>query len=271
MKILITGASGICGSALIPLTGDKVLFDLKKPNYDIKENKFVKGDLNDIKMLEKSMKNCNVVIHCGGASNPDSSWKSVLKNNIMATQTLLEVATKLNIPKILFLSSNRVFEMYEIENAPMIYEPDFNLLLQKSSIVRPASHYGISKACCEIMGRSFSERCDIKFYVIRLGSVRCKEEDHPYAYAESGVKKGLWKRGSKQYLLQEKRLKSLWMSRRDFLQMVELCIEYEDGQFEILFGVSDNPRNWFDMEHTKKLLRYKPKDNAERFIQVPTK
>ena len=94
-------------------------------------------------------------------------------------------------------------------------------MLQKNSIVRPASYYGISKACCEIMGRSFSERCDTKFYVIRLGSVRCKEEDHPYAYAESGVNKGLWERGSKQYILQEKRLKSQWMSRRDFLQIIE--------------------------------------------------
>ena len=160
--------------------------------------------------------------------------------------------------------------MYEIENAPMIYEPDFNLLLQNSSIVRPASYYGISKACGEIMGQSLIEKSNTKFYVIRLGSVRSEAEDHPYAYAESGVKKGKWERGSKQYILQEKRLKSLWMSRRDFLQMVELCIEYDSAKFDIFFGVSDNARCWFDLDDTKKLLNYKPNDNAERFDQVPT-
>ena len=40
-------------------------------------------------------------------------------------------------------------------------------------------------------------------------------------------------------------------------------------KFDIFYGISDNPRSWFDISYTKKTLNYTPKDNAEKCIRSP--
>jgi len=65
-------------------------------------------------------------------------------------------------------------------------------------------------------------------------------------------------------------LKAIWQSRRDFVQMVDLCLHYDGPRFDVFYGVSDNPRCWLDIEHAKKALGYLPHDNAESWTVPPS-
>lgn len=263
MKIFITGACGKCGTALVALPYEKIFYDRINCVNELLEEHFIQGDLSDINVLAKAMQGCDAVIHLAASTSPKSAWEEVLHNNIIGTQNILKIACHLRVDRIIFASSNHVVGMYEMDNAPHIYEIGHKIVVDRNVPIRPDSFYGVSKAFGESLGCYFAENGGPKFLVIRIGAVRGAEDDHPYAYAEEGVKNGLWDCDSEPYQLQEKRLKAIWQSRRDFIQMIDLCLKYNESNFDIFYGVSDNPRRWLDIEHAKSVLGYQPQDNAE--------
>jgi len=269
MKILITGACGRCGTALAALAHEKVFFDCLEPAPELSGEHFVQGNLSDPEALAAAMRGCDAVVHGAASSSPDSAWEQVLHNNIEGMANVMNAAHAVGADPVVFASSNHVVGMYELENAPGIYELGHGIVVDRHAPVRPDSHYGVSKAIGEDIGHFYAENGGPRCCVIRIGAVRTARDDHPYAYAEEGVRKGLWQRGSEAYQLKEKRLKALWQSRRDFVQMVNLCLQYEGPAFDIFYGVSDNPRRWLDIEHARAALGYEPRDNAELWTAPP--
>jgi len=267
MKVLITGGSGQCGSALVALPHDKILFDREKRPNNPSDSQFIQGNLDDINILAKAMDGCNAVIHLAAASDINSSWDEVLKENIKGTNNVLEAARITGVERVVFASSNHVVGMYEVEHAPEIYELGHNHLLTQDANVRPDSFYGVSKVFGENLGRFYAENGGPRFYAIRIGAL--VHEDHPYAHAERGVISGEWERDSSQYNLKVKRLKSLWISKRDFVQLINLCLEYNAPCYDSFYAVSNNPRRWLDIEHPRRKLGYKPQDNAEEWLTPP--
>jgi nucleoside-diphosphate-sugar epimerase len=140
-------------------------------------------------------------------------------------------------------------------------------MLTQDANVRPDSFYGVSKAFGENLGRFYAENGGPKFYAIRIGAL--VHEDHPYAHAERGVISGKWERDSPQYNLMVKRLKSLWISKRDFVQLINLCLQYNAPNYDSFYAVSNNPRRWLDIEYPRKRLGYEPQDNAEEWLSPP--
>jgi hypothetical protein len=64
-------------------------------------------------------------------------------------------------------------------------------------------------------------------------------------------------------------MKATWQSRRDVALMIENCLADQDVTFDIFYGISDNNRGWFDIEHAKTRLGYEPKDNADQWETPP--
>ena len=159
MRLFITGASGTCGTALLNLPYEKILFDRKKSSL-IKENDyFVKGEISDLALLKKEMKNCDILIHLAAADYyPDfqmgdgiGSWDIYKNNNINDLKTLFDLAVDIGIKKVIFSSTHRVMGMYEKENAPEIYKIDSDIIIDHLKPVRPDSIYSVSKLSVKIM------------------------------------------------------------------------------------------------------------------------
>lgn len=269
MRVLITGACGICGTALRSLPGEKVFFDRGEPVEALAGEPFVRGDLADLDAVVEAMRGCDAVVHAAASSRTWHNWELVLRNNIQGVRNVMEAARIVGADPVILLSSNHVVGMYELENAPQIYEIGHPVVIDHTARVRPDSYYGISKAIGEDLARVCSENGGPRCYAIRLGAVRSAADDHPYAYAEEGVRQGKWERSSREYQLQEKRLKALWLSRRDFVQLVTNALNYEGPSFDVFYGVSDNPRRWLDIERARDLLGYRPQDNAEAWTGPP--
>jgi len=213
------------------------------------------------------MGGCNAVVHLAAASSPSSSWDEVLRDNIIGMQNVLEAARIAGVERVIFGSTNHVVGMYEAEHAPKIYGLSPKILLTRGAEPRPDSFYGVSKLYGENLGRFYSETGGPKFYALRIGSL--VREDHPFAHAERGVLSGEWERNSPKYDLMVQRLKCLWISKRDFAQIVDLCLSYDALSYDTFYAVSNNPRRWLDIEYARSALGYAPQDNAEDWAEPP--
>jgi NAD+ dependent glucose-6-phosphate dehydrogenase len=274
MKICITGGSGILGTALLKLPGEKVFIDRVEKNVLLGDEQYIQADIRERDKIFLALEGAQVLIHCAGSMGSQDNWdksiSSVLKDNIEGLIVLFELAKECGVERIIFASSNHAVGMYEVEAAPDIYEFGHGILIDENVPARPDSFYGVSKVAGEAYGRFLAENGGPRCYALRIGSVRSEKEDHPYAYAEWGVKKGKWPRGSMEYSVQENRLKALWMSRRDFVHMIELLLKYDGPSFDVFNAVSDNDRKWLDISKAKEKLGFIPQDNAEGWVQVMT-
>jgi nucleoside-diphosphate-sugar epimerase len=266
-KILITGAFGKVGSALAQLPGEKVLMDLRIPVGA--GSNVIQAAVQDREALQQALRGCSSIVHLAASPDVDSPWEAVLENNIQATHVLLDAAKKAGVERIIFASTNHVVGMVEIENAPGIYEPGHGIMLSRDAEARPDSYYGVSKLLGENLGRFFSENGGPRFYTLRIGAVHAEWEDHPYAEAQALVRSGVCKPGDALYELKVKRQKALWLSRRDLVQLVERCLAYNGEQFDIFYGVSNNPTRWLDIEYARQKLGYEPNDNAALWVSAP--
>lgn len=272
--MLITGGSGILGTALRNLEGEKIFYDRVERSPLLEGETYIQADVRDRDRLREAMADCKILIHCAGSMGQQENWdksqNQIMLDNIEGLAIAFDAAKEFGLERIIFASSNHAVGMFEVEGAPAIYEYGHNILIDENVPTRPDSFYGVSKVFGEAYGRFIAENCGPRCYALRIGSVRSENEDHPYAYAEWGVRKGKWERGSREYAVQEKRLKALWMSRRDFVQMVRKVLRYDGPHFEIFNAVSNNDRKWFDMSHAQKALGFSPQDNSEGWVQIMT-
>ncbi len=103
---------------------------------------------------------------------------------------------------------------------------------------RPDSRYGVSKAFGEALGRFYADKFGLGVLCIRIGNFA----DRP---------------------LDRRRL-SIWLSPRDFRQLVRIGLEHPDLHYETVYGASESDRAWWDNANAYR-LGYRPEDESEPF------
>lgn len=121
----ITGGSGFLGINLIRFLikrGQKVInYDIAEFEYPEKPKiKSIIGDIRDKKLLEKSMKGSDIVVHCAAAL-PLYKREDIFSTDVDGTRNVLESAYKLKIERMIFISSTAV---YGVPDHHPIYETD---------------------------------------------------------------------------------------------------------------------------------------------------
>lgn len=288
MDILITGANGTVGSVIIDQLGDHPEYEFtcldREPHPD---RETIVADITDPEDLRGHFEGHDAVIHLAAAVDLSGSWNDILSSNIDGTYNVLQAAADAEVEKFVFASSIHTVGMYEIELAPEIYEPDFDLTVTHEDPVRPDSFYGLSKVFGEAAGRLFVESQEsplgrmhptyvtntreypTSFYSLRIKTVLSEPYNHPYGLAEMGVDEGWWERDSEEYEFMAKRLKCTWLSHRDLGQLVDRCLADESTVYDVFWGVSGNDGTWVDRSHTENTLGYEPQDNGATWDAPP--
>jgi len=272
MRVLVTGSEGRVASGIKQhLDGDSPHEFVYLDREDAPDVDHV-ADIADYEAIRPAFDGVDAVVHLAANPSVSGSWESVEQSNIVGTRNVLEAASDAAVERFLFASSIHAAGMWEEEGKPEVYELDDDTLVTVDDDERPDSYYGVSKAYGEDMGRYYIEQREYpkRFYAARIASIRAGVYDNPYGDAEKGVERGDWERGDPAYTEQVKRLKGTWLSLRDWAQLVELCLADEETAFGIFFATSDNPRSWFDIEHTKELLGYEPQDSASDWQSPPS-
>lgn len=286
MHVLITGANGTVGSAILDQLGDEYEFTCLDVE-DHSERETVVADITDRDDLRGHFEGVDAVIHLAASVDLSGSWEKIFENNIKGTYNVLQAAAEAEVETFVFASSIHTVGMYEVEFAPEIYDPDYDLSVTHEDPVRSDSFYGLSKVFGEAAGRLFVESQEnslgdlhptyvtntreypTSFYSVRIKTVLGGEYDHPYGLAEMGVDEGWWERGSDEYEYMADRLKCTWLSHRDLGQLVDRCLQDDSVEHDVFWGVSDNDGTWVDLSHTRDVLGYEPQDNGGEWVAPP--
>jgi dTDP-glucose 4,6-dehydratase len=184
-NLLVTGGCGFIGSNFINYYFFKNSFDKivnldaiyycanennideqirKNPNYFL-----VKGNLNDVELLDKILKTHNIthVIHFAAQSHVQNSFEDSIKftyDNVLGTNNLLESCRKYKkIQKFIHVSTDEVYG----ESMNTIEE----LYKTEHSILCPTNPYAATKAGAELMAQSYLHSYKMPIVITRGNNV----------------------------------------------------------------------------------------------------
>ena len=167
MNILVIGNSGLIGNALVQKLIKKqirlICFDISKPKYS-SEILFIKGSIEDLKILSKKTKNIkiDVVVHLAaflGVKNTEKNKLECLNTNILGTINVLDFCVKKKVKKIIFSSSSEVYG----EGGKNFLREDFFL--------KPKSIYGITKVVNEEYIKAYCSKFKLNFNICRFFNI----------------------------------------------------------------------------------------------------
>ena len=173
-RALVTGGCGFIGSHLVELLVSKgfkvnVLDNLstgRKSNLDhIKESNKItiyEGDLQDIKIVQDSIIDCDYVFHLAALADIVPSIVNPLgyfSTNVSGTVNLLEVARKFKIKKFVYSASSSCYGIPDIYPTPEIAE------------IRPQYPYAFTKWAAEQVVMHWGKVYDLPVVSLRLFNV----------------------------------------------------------------------------------------------------
>ncbi|MFH0928960.1 MAG: NAD-dependent epimerase/dehydratase family protein [Candidatus Aenigmatarchaeota archaeon] len=174
MRMLVTGGAGFIGSHLVDLLieegHDVVVIDDLSGGFRENVNKkaeFVLGSLNDVNLVNRTMKNVDTVFHL--AAYAAESLSHFIKNfnynsNLIGSVNLINAAVNENVEKFLFTSSMAV---YGTNQTP------FN----EDIIPNPEDSYGISKYAVERELKISNDLFGLKYVIIRPHNVHGERQN----------------------------------------------------------------------------------------------
>src|SRR5882762_5859625 len=229
-RVLITGAGGGIGRSLREtLRGVYPMLRLSdrvklKPAREGEE--VDQTDIADMAAVEKMVAGVDGIIHLGGISG-ENSWENILQGNIIGLYNVFGATRRAGVRRIVMATSNHAVGFYRRDQ-----------VIDHRVVPRPDSRYGVSKAFSEALAGLYADKHGIGFLCTRIGNFGTKPID-------------------------SRRL-SIWISPRDYTQLVRIGLEHPDIHFEIVYGVSNNQRSWYDNANAYR-LGYRPHDDSEPY------
>ena len=229
-RVLITGAGGGIGRSLREtLRGVYPVLRVSDraalaPARDGEE--VDRADIADMAAVERMVEGVDGIVHLGGISG-ENSWEKILEGNIIGLYNVFEAARRAGVKRIVMATSNHAVGFY-----PRGQTIDHRV------VPRPDSRYGVSKAFSEALASLYADKHGIGFLCTRIGNFGTRPID-------------------------SRRL-SIWISPRDYTQLVRIGLEHPDIRFEIVYGVSSNRRSWYDNSNAFR-LGYRPQDDSEPY------
>ncbi len=174
MKILITGGAGFIGSHLCDkyteeghsvlcldnlMAGNPVNVRhlLDHPNF-----KLINGDIRDYELLEKVMRDVDVVFHLAAQGHVDRSYvepRLTYDVNVMGTQNILEVARLYSTRKVIYASTSEV-------HGTSLYNP-----MDEKHPLNAPHPYGASKIAADRMCFAYIQTYGMNIVIVRLFNV----------------------------------------------------------------------------------------------------
>ena len=216
--ILMTGAAGRIGTFLRPELAGKYKLRLSDitPIGDLKPGEtFVRADISNLADMMELTKGVDAVVHFGGQSG-EHDWEHILSANIIGFRNTLEAARVNGVKRFLVATSNHAVGFYRCDQT-----------IDHTVYPKPDSRYGVSKVFNEALSSLYADRYGMEMFCMRIGNVN--------------------------HIPIDRRRLAIWISGRDMAQLVTIGIEHPDVRFEIVYGISDNERAWFDNANARRL------------------
>ena len=188
MKILITGGCGFIGSNFLHLImgkyQDAEIVNLDKLTYCGNEENlkdiagdprytFVKGDICDKELVEKTMSGVDIVVNFAAETHVDRSIKysdDFLRTNVFGVKVMLDAARKAEVKKFIQIGTDEV------------YGSVLDGLSVETDPLKPRSPYSSTKASGDLLALSYYST-----YELPVTVVRSSNNFGPYQYPEKVI------------------------------------------------------------------------------------
>ena len=174
MKILITGGAGFIGSHLCDKYTKEGHTVLCLDNFmsgnlmnvkhllNYRNFKLIKGDIRDFDLLEKLMRDVDVVFHLAAQIHVDRSYiepKHTYEVNVMGTQNILEVARIQDAKRVIHASTSEVY-------GSALYAP-----IDENHPLNAPHPYGASKIAADRMCYAYIQTYGMNISILRLFNI----------------------------------------------------------------------------------------------------
>ena len=229
--VLITGAAGDVGTHLRRELAGRYrlrISDIKPIVSPAAGETYAPGDVRNMADMLAATRGVDAVVHLG--SFPvEGDWETIRDVNIDGTYNVFEAARRNGVKRLVFATSNHAVGFYRRDET-----------IDHRVYPKPDSRYGVSKVFGEALGSLYADKYGLEVFNIRIGNVNPRPVD--------------------------KRRLSIWISPRDLAQLVAIGIDHPGIRFEIVYGISDNARGWYDNANAKR-LGYRPQDASEAYAE----
>jgi uronate dehydrogenase len=234
--VLITGAAGRIGTWLrggLPERGWAVRCLDVVPAPDVRPGEeHIVADVTDLSAMLDAAQGVDAVVHLAGVVG-ESTWPAISHANIEGTYATIEAARRAGVRRVVLASSNHA--------SGFTPRPASGLLREEDAPPRPDTYYGVAKVTMEALGSLYADRYGMDVVCLRIGS----------AFSEPTTT----------------RMLATWLSPADSVSLVEAALTAPSPGFAVVWGVSNNTRNWWDLT-AARALGYEPADDAEVYAEA---
>jgi len=229
--VLVTGAAGFIGQQICPYLESRGYslrsFD-QSPSGIVKDE--FEGRLEDLSALRRAATGVDAIIHLAACSDDADFVSELVPSNVIGLYHAFEAARLEGIRRFILASSCQAADL--VGRRPKVTVEDRF----------PTDHYGLTKLWAEDMGRMYSWRYGLSVLAVRLGwVVRNQEELEQMTYTPGG--------------------KQLFLSHRDLKGFFYCCLLARKISFAVIYAMScQMDVEIFDMEPTRRLISFEPKD-----------
>ncbi len=258
MKLLVTGGAGFIGSNFIHYwlknhPEDKIV-NLDKLTYagnlqnlqDIEENpnyQFIKGDIGDIRAVEKSLEGVDTVVNFAAESHVDRSIidpAPFITTNVLGTQVLLGACKEKGIKRFHHISTDEVFGALPLSSKDKFSE---------ETKYAPNSPYAASKAASDHLVRSYAAT-----YNLPITITNCSNNFGPFQFPEKLISLAITNllEGKKVPVYGDGLYTRDWLYVEDHCTAIDLVLEKgKIGETYCIGAANDIP----NLEIIKKVLK----------------
>ena len=234
--MLVTGAAGRIGTVLrggLPERGWSMRCLDVVPIVDTRPGEeHVVADAADLAAMVDAAQGASAVVHLAGHSG-ESTWPVISRSHIESTYCTLEAARRAGIDRVVLASSNHA--------TGFTPRPASGLLREADAPPRPDTYYGAAKVAMEALGSLYADRYGMDVVCLRIGS----------AFPEPTTL----------------RMLATWLSPADTVSLIDAALTAPSPGFSVVWGVSANTRNWWDLT-AGRALGYEPQDDAEVYAEA---
>lgn len=234
-RVLLTGAAGKVAAVLRPYLlarfDELVLTDRWQPKDIAKNEHFVMADLLDPEQALTACKDIDAIVHLAGLPG-EGNWDDVFDMSMRPTANILETAQVAGVERFVFASSNHVIGYYPRSQR-----------LGGGEKVLPDSRYAVAKVFGEAALALYADKYAMKCFSIRIGTVI----DRPRILRELAT----------------------FHHPEDLAQLIAIGVNHPDIRNDIVWGISDNKRSWWDNSRATA-LGYRPVHRAEDHVAFAT-
>ena len=251
MKIVVTGLSGLIGSAVrTNLSVDHELTALNRSRVDGVATH--QADIADFEAIRGAFEGQDAVVHLAAKAGENYPWEALRDTNVEGTRNVFQAAVEAGVKRVVFASSGAVVAGWEHDEPyRSLISGDYARLPETWPMIavdlppRPRGIYGSTKVWGEALARHFADTSATSFLSVRIGFVNA--EDRPT----------------------NPRQRSVWCSQRDVVNAVALAVDAPASiRCETFFANSRNRYGYRDLTHGKARLGYEPMDAAEDRFSV---